>query len=792
MTTSSTGTNSQLKMQIPDKYLPYINIKETKTDICGSPFTIRTLKVNSVNKTGDISTKRKWGFSEDETYARFPELVEIMPRSYSSLIDGTGKTVVTLRGLSKFIATTGFDDEDGDEMVQENTSVFQTLQSWEASGKLKVSFSEKLNGKFAIGMVFTIWIKGKAETLLFGGSKNVHVCIPLFQEITGTDLHWRILKLFQRDVADMLLDAGDKESEQIEMMGEYCDNCHVIYDQKFSIPNIVYFEIVVSMSVGQCINYYSPVTRSRLSLPTANFILPSQKTLPTSQQLQALRELENTEGVVIHFHNTVTGEKIRQKHKTIYYVLLRALRELCCHGRTEGLKEKIDTRFRERSESFLNAPEDSLLQWIKLAHKFVDFMMVSKDFEFKDLSFQSETHGMARAWRAFENWMIAEALEFTKPEKKEFSSTLDDHLGLPEKTQVPVPPYPTPSILLIEGPIKFGKSSHGEQISRSLPGSVHIDGDHLGLTAELVFLLGQERNDYTVWCIFWTILNRKIPIVSTGGGVFCRKKELFALPELLTQCFSRDFDIHGCVVGAVVSSIDGESEKLNLPYMDTQKLKLVIERAVQAGHFEKNDSKHLVETLVKKSLDNQAFVKAMCQKCKIHCLEAVTPEEHFKMKDDVVLLPFSLYPSVSIDSGLFRQVRLLVKVNSWIKHITLRYNDKGFSVTRHDIRHLKHIYSKKIFEGQQFTLHSKTPKPKQIQLIILKDQDAFAEKGAHVTMNSGCHKPELMRKVTLDVLDGKTETHLEPQGKSDLVTYEFTSASVVQVDVVVLDVFCVV
>jgi shikimate kinase len=77
------------------------------------------------------------------------------------------------------------------------------------------------------------------------------------------------------------------------------------------------------------------------------------------------------------------------------------------------------------------------------------------------------------------------------------------------------------NIIFILGPVGTGKSSIGRLIELTNPELFkHIDGDLLDLNnIDLVMRMSNERNDYTKYKVIEQIINKKIPILSAGGGV---------------------------------------------------------------------------------------------------------------------------------------------------------------------------------------------------------------------------------------------------------------------------------
>jgi len=79
------------------------------------------------------------------------------------------------------------------------------------------------------------------------------------------------------------------------------------------------------------------------------------------------------------------------------------------------------------------------------------------------------------------------------------------------------------NIIFVFGAIGTGKTTFGTKLQTLIGDTaIHIDGDILDLeVSDNVYALGEERNPYTIWkMIEAMILNGKLPIITTGGGVF--------------------------------------------------------------------------------------------------------------------------------------------------------------------------------------------------------------------------------------------------------------------------------
>lgn len=90
----------------------------------------------------------------------------------------------------------------------------------------------------------------------------------------------------------------------------------------------------------------------------------------------------------------------------------------------------------------------------------------------------------------------------------------NNSVKLNKKLKIKIP------IIFVFGPIGGGKSTISSIIESTNPYLFkHLDGDILDLDMKSVLSLGQERNDYTKYKIIEIIMQNKIPIVSTGGGI---------------------------------------------------------------------------------------------------------------------------------------------------------------------------------------------------------------------------------------------------------------------------------
>lgn len=343
-------------LNIPENLTKYVNIRNRKS----YPFDIVTYTI-----------KTHKGLSDDDIYAKHPELVQLIPRAFSQVYHD-GKLIAELRGINKFTGTSVIDEDDTE--VIDNADILRTVTQWEKDNVLAVEYQEKANGKFACFQLFHF----DSITYLFGGSKNVHVIFDVNSDIVGDELHHDILRSFKKYLTNI---------ENIPMnrtfTAEYVDGKHLIYTE---MPYLVFFGEVCD------------------KIPYAGQVLPKSNKLPTYEELNAIRNMENTEGCVIIYKNTATSQIIRQKHKTIWYVLWRSIREVTKSANkmsAAGLIKRLKQRIHERSDMYLHLSPESLAQWELTSEEFVSWFNKTQ-YKYADVSPFSQI-GIAKILYEFKN-----------------------------------------------------------------------------------------------------------------------------------------------------------------------------------------------------------------------------------------------------------------------------------------------------------------------------------------------------------------------------------------------------
>lgn len=365
---------------LPENLRHFVKCK-VQTYVAGKhTFEVRTYMVLPITSVGKVVA-----FGPDDlTYKKHPELLQLIPRGFSELYLNN-ILLRTIRGPDKFDGTTAIDEDDSDQLPESQHGLLddKKIQQWSESGILQVRWQEKANGKFAIFTIFPlddIWY-------IFGGSKNVHIVEKIglsnkFSPIHGKLLHHDILNKVLEDLNKM----SEEELKALDnqtIVGEYVDGMHMVWVDK---PYMVYFSVPENST-----------------FPAIQEILPRQNILPTAEQLHTIRMMKNIEGVVICYVNTKTGEILRQKHKSVWYILLRCWREILSrkddNTNLDTLSRMLQNRNKERSNQFLHLEEKELREYDILADSFVRWLSGSK-YSYRNVSFSGGV-GIARIFHEY-------------------------------------------------------------------------------------------------------------------------------------------------------------------------------------------------------------------------------------------------------------------------------------------------------------------------------------------------------------------------------------------------------
>jgi hypothetical protein len=424
------------------------------------------IHINStLNFTSYTYTIKSNGKLDDEIYLANPALINLVPKGYSELYYNDTQIAI-LQGMNKLASTTPLDN-DCYEDIRLMPLDISIVSQWEANECLLVKWLEKANGKFLTFVLFTF----NESLYLFGGSKNQHVAVLLIKAngkfilTHGKQIQYVIIDSILKDLS---LLSNDEINSLLDktVIGEYLDGSGLVYN---GIPYCIYF------------------TTYNTSLLSVKELLPEQKTIPTIKQLDYIRRLTNIEGCVITYINTQTNEIIRQKHKTILYILRRTCREVICKmsqkTSSDELYKRVARRIEERcSNDFLRLSTVELNNTLLIAKDLCNWLPTSK-FLYKDLHCASII-GMAKVLYEFEIRHLPINLQPITVE-----NTVDYILY---KTVIALAKYNIPTVVVMSGLPGSGKTTIANMLLKECISYTTIE---IFSTDELFMIDGKYQYD---------------------------------------------------------------------------------------------------------------------------------------------------------------------------------------------------------------------------------------------------------------------------------------------------------
>jgi hypothetical protein len=277
----------------------------------------------------------------------------------------------------------------------------------------------------------------------------------------------------------------------------------------------------------------------------------------------------------------------------------------------------------------------------------------------------------------------ADSYDF-KDELKTYATSLED-----KKNNI------IPFIISL-GPIGAGKSTISTILESCDPSKFkHIDGDVLDLPVGMVYKLGGERNDYTIYKLVEQIHKNRIPILSVGGGQLLSRDGKFILIDYLDSIFFSRVTFQPIIVLPIMAAetfkvLEGaelidfiDNIEKNVPlkqlYNDEARFKaMFVQRYTEERKpdykqlFERNKSNYNIVTNIISSIGKDILKK-------IILVPLFSPEYHnlsSKVKE-TICTEVNKLSIVNIIQPLFKQKRMLVSYilnsNTIYHHITLKY-----------------------------------------------------------------------------------------------------------------------
>ena len=372
-------------------------------------------------------------------------------------------------------------------------------------------------------------------------------------------------------------------------------------------------------------------------------------------------------------------------------------------------------------------------------------------------------------------------------------------------------------VVICLGPIGSGKTSVAVELCKTNPMLVSIDGDILDLDSETVSKLGAERNDYTRWKIIEALMQGKIPVVSTGGGVLFStgKVQQFVLRNQIYRTLGLIVKIVVCIAckfnkiatcNQPAACVQGDITSLNKSfdvgpiYNDLNTVEDAVIHRVKTGQW-KMDSKftsnkklsydkaldNFASTIAKYSSGNVKFAsEIISQSDYVFGFPVITHKNYGlqrKLSYNEILSVMS--PPKELYFGKFSQIRLLVQVNNMIRHITYKFsqdNDIEFKLT--DFAGLAQIYS----SGQTNGKIIKLGNGKNSVELAIPDKSIHDDGSTHITINPGNHSPKEMAVIAKAIHDNYNKITVPTKDKKT-VEYTLSATQATQCKIVVLSAY---
>lgn len=330
------------------------------------------------------------------------------------------------------------------------------------------------------------------------------------------------------------------------------------------------------------------------------------------------------------------------------------------------------------------------------------------------------------------------------------------------------------TVVVAVGPVGSGKTTVAQIVCDKCPNSVHIDGDLLGLTSGQVLALGQERNDYTIFQVIRTLMEGKIPVLSTGGGVLFDYKGNFVLMD-------RIFKALGINVELIVYTPEGD---LPAVYADTARVKQCVIERVQRKEWKLPEKYKTVDAFANfiagLSSKNLKFAETLVTNASQHrTYPVITASNRDQVISDLKAKPFEISAAhCECSTGRFNQIRLLMEVKTktetfrQIGHITWIFDTNGVQWSLEDFKKLREKYPEGTVSGQIITGLSSGSKQKNSEIrFTIPDTPIHDDKSTHVTLDPGSHAPVCMKTAAFELAQGKKSVTLPEKNGKDTKTY---------------------
>lgn len=352
------------------------------------------------------------------------------------------------------------------------------------------------------------------------------------------------------------------------------------------------------------------------------------------------------------------------------------------------------------------------------------------------------------------------------------------------------------TVIIIGGPIGSGKTTIMEKICKhDLNKFVKIDGDLLDmLDMGTVLMMGKERADYSRWLVIKSLMNGKIPVISTGCGIFFgqNKNAKFELTNQIYKTLNIDVKIV-FLVPSPEPNIIHLDKKYN-PESIYHNKNIVIDavnRRVKSGEWKINPKQHknikeFTNFIYTKSIANCKFALKLMQETEhIYGFPLITSGNYgIQHKLDFSEILSSVNNNKSNLTGTFRQIRILTQIDAdFIGHITWLFGE-DIKYTLKDFETLQKLYTEQIM-GTIIILKNNVNE----MCFALPNKPIHYDESTHITINSGNHEPKETKQVVLAIKQNNKEITLPVKNSKQNVKYDLTNINKTKCSIKILGAF---
>ena len=284
---------------------------------------------------------------EDDIYAKYPELLTILPRACSILTTADNEIISSLEGPMKFSGRTDIDEDPDDCQDESNVNTIydhSKIVKYATDKELEIVETEKANGKFAICKM----IKHNSKELILCGSKNFHIVFDIdsIDEIIKENM-----KQNNEIILNILIDIK-KNIEKINsdevfnvfnqgysLVGELCDGQHFTEGDN-TISWFGFFQDGKAMETIEALNF---LKKNQLKTVDYELVFTPKSSIEELENVFLNARCKNTEGSVLRCRNVKTNDTIFVKTKSVIYIVKRFMRQILIRGYKEI--ESIYKRF---------------------------------------------------------------------------------------------------------------------------------------------------------------------------------------------------------------------------------------------------------------------------------------------------------------------------------------------------------------------------------------------------------------------------------------------------------------